>query len=732
MNRSLLLFLLLWFAGIPVCAQKILLAASDGNIYSYSIDAANRCVIQQVTNPCTMRTGETVFSIALFKDTLYYNTAFGALYRTIIGDPAACKLLTVTASANSLTADKNGMLYFVTGDELHRFDPHTLVDRSLGRVPSPSSGDLVFFNDKLYLASAVGLLEVNIESPLKSKTVLTTPGHSFFGLISIPVGCDKNIIYGIEPRGTGQSALVEIDLENAAVLNTFCTLPINVYDAASITESGVRPGITLQGIDIKPGCAPGEKGSLQVNATTAVSNVSLMYSANNSVANSTGTFADLIAGQYNIHIQSSDGCRLDATVQLPTPEKISVALTITADTCGTQNGTLSIQRITGGNTLSFVLPNKPSQTAPLFTGLPGGDYLLGITDEYSCTASVPFEIKSSNPPMPLTNIKIEPAGSCGAGDGSIQFNYLTGVNITGARLDNGAFLSTDIFTNISAGDHHLQIKTSTCLYDTVLNVPLKNNTAPTASFVNKPPDCLNSKNGSSVLTLSNIATPYTVSFNGGAYGPFTQFTGLAAGVYNVVVKDARGCEWPMTSTVPPYQYSKPQTQVTTTDAECIKPNSGAVRISISGVEAPYQFQWGNSRYASGSEVKGLLPGTYIAGIFNANNCKVDSATITINLNANGTNCDTIYVPSGFTPNNDGKNDELRPIGYPLYQNIQGFVFRIFHRYGQVLFETHTAGKSWDGKFKGQPQPTGVYVWIVELIDPAGQKRIYKGTTTLIR
>jgi gliding motility-associated-like protein len=730
MNRSLLLVLFLGLAAVSVSAQKILLAASDGHIYS--LDPANGCATQQVANPCMLNQGEAIFSIALVKDTLYYNTSTGVLYRSVLGNPSACKLLTNYAPANSLTADKNGILYWVIGDVLIRFDPHTMVQTALGRLPSPPSGDFVFYKEKLYLASLAGFLEVNIEDATKSKLVLATQGRAFYGLINIPVGCDKNIIYGIEPRSGAQSALVEIDLENAVILNTYCTLPLNVFDAASITESGIRPGITLQGIDVKPQCGPGEKGSLQVNAITALNNVTLLYSANNSPNNNNGLFADLTAGQYNIHIQSSDGCTLDSTVQLPIADKISVALSTTADTCGAQNGTLSIQRITGGNGLNFVLPNQPAQTAPLFTGLAGGNYLLGISDENSCTASFPFDIQTLSPPLPLADVKIEPAGSCGTGGGSIALTYSAGVNITGARLDNDAFQVTNLFTGVSAGVHHLQIKTNACLYDTILNVTAQAVNAPVASFVNKAPDCFSRSNGSSVLTVSNIAMPYSVSFNGGPYATFSQFTGLSAGVYPMKIKDAKGCEWPTTNIIPAYQPVKPLAQVTTTDAECVKPNSGAARIIISGAETQYQFEWNNRQYASGNEITGLLPGTYIAGIINANNCKVDSVTVTINLNtANGFNCDTIYMPTAFTPNGDGKNDVLQPIGYPLYGNIQGFVFRVFHRYGQVIFETHTAGKSWDGKFKGQRQPAGVYVWMVEFIDPSGQKKRYKGTTTLI-
>lgn len=90
---------------------------------------------------------------------------------------------------------------------------------------------------------------------------------------------------------------------------------------------------------------------------------------------------------------------------------------------------------------------------------------------------------------------------------------------------------------------------------------------------------------------------------------------------------------------------------------------------------------------------------------------------------------TVFVPTGFTPNGDGKNDILRPIAVGMKQ-INRFI--IFNRLGQQVFSTTTNGKGWDGTISGQLQQTSSFVWYVEAIDFTGKKYVQKGTVTLIR
>ena len=70
----------------------------------------------------------------------------------------------------------------------------------------------------------------------------------------------------------------------------------------------------------------------------------------------------------------------------------------------------------------------------------------------------------------------------------------------------------------------------------------------------------------------------------------------------------------------------------------------------------------------------------------------------------------IYVPTAFTPNNDGLNDLLRPI---LMGVKELHYFRIFNRWGQLLFETKSDRAGWDGRLQGIPQTAQVVVWMIE-------------------
>ncbi len=89
----------------------------------------------------------------------------------------------------------------------------------------------------------------------------------------------------------------------------------------------------------------------------------------------------------------------------------------------------------------------------------------------------------------------------------------------------------------------------------------------------------------------------------------------------------------------------------------------------------------------------------------------------------------IYVPTGFTPNNDGKNDKFTPlpVGIKSYK-----YFRVFNRWGQMIFSTTKLNDGWDGKLGGRDQPSGVYVWMIEGVSKDDRIITKKGTVSLIR
>ncbi|MEQ1678140.1 MAG: gliding motility-associated C-terminal domain-containing protein, partial [Chitinophagaceae bacterium] len=89
----------------------------------------------------------------------------------------------------------------------------------------------------------------------------------------------------------------------------------------------------------------------------------------------------------------------------------------------------------------------------------------------------------------------------------------------------------------------------------------------------------------------------------------------------------------------------------------------------------------------------------------------------------------IYVPTGFTPDGDGRNDKFTPIpvGIKSYN-----YFRVFNRWGQLIFSTSRMNEGWDGKLAGKEQASGMYVWMVEGVTKENKVITKKGTVLLIR
>ena len=89
----------------------------------------------------------------------------------------------------------------------------------------------------------------------------------------------------------------------------------------------------------------------------------------------------------------------------------------------------------------------------------------------------------------------------------------------------------------------------------------------------------------------------------------------------------------------------------------------------------------------------------------------------------------VMFPSGFTPNGDGRNDILSPLGI---RNVKTMTIQIWNRWGQQVFNSSDPTKGWDGNFQGSPAQTGVYAYLVSYTTTANEEKVIKGNVTLIR
>jgi gliding motility-associated-like protein len=115
---------------------------------------------------------------------------------------------------------------------------------------------------------------------------------------------------------------------------------------------------------------------------------------------------------------------------------------------------------------------------------------------------------------------------------------------------------------------------------------------------------------------------------------------------------------------------------------------------------------------------------------NAGNCLAfDDIKITILCDRNN-----IFIPNAFTPNADNLNDRFFVLG-PGLQAIKSL--RVYNRWGHLVFErqyfdANNGSLGWDGTFKGQKEPPGIYSYTAEIICGDGGIYSVNGSVTLIR
>jgi len=139
------------------------------------------------------------------------------------------------------------------------------------------------------------------------------------------------------------------------------------------------------------------------------------------------------------------------------------------------------------------------------------------------------------------------------------------------------------------------------------------------------------------------------------------------------------------------------------------------------------------------------PPVYLTGIstvnpiFNANTELSQEYTIRLVTNEECVTVDTlvvktikevkVYIPTAYTPNNDGLNDYFKPIMFGI-KEVQSF--KVFNRWGQLMYDYKWNSKGWDGTFNGTPQQPGVYVWMMQATGIDNKTHFQKGTILLAR
>lgn len=90
----------------------------------------------------------------------------------------------------------------------------------------------------------------------------------------------------------------------------------------------------------------------------------------------------------------------------------------------------------------------------------------------------------------------------------------------------------------------------------------------------------------------------------------------------------------------------------------------------------------------------------------------------------------MLIPTGFSPNGDGINDEFKIVKHLNIRSIS--YFKVFNRWGESVFSTTDINTGWDGTKDGEKSPAGVYVWYAEAFTFDGERIVQSGNVTLLR
>jgi gliding motility-associated-like protein len=197
--------------------------------------------------------------------------------------------------------------------------------------------------------------------------------------------------------------------------------------------------------------------------------------------------------------------------------------------------------------------------------------------------------------------------------------------------------------------------------------------------------------------------PLTFTLQGFPTQSDPAFSDLSAGDYSLTVTNtSNGCTATLMATVealPPLQ-----AELDIQPGDCETPSTTVDAVVLSGTESELSYNWSNGE--SGPMAQFDTAGTYQLTLSNA--CEV----LTLNFNVTTPRVDEaafLYLPTAFSPNEDGNNDTFRAYPAPGLE-WQSFNLMVFDRWGNQLFESTDPALGWDGAFKGTLMNTGLYVY----------------------
>ena len=385
-------------------------------------------------------------------------------------------------------------------------------------------------------------------------------------------------------------------------------------------------GPTALAITHTDGTCGTSNGTVTIGATTG-GVLPLSYSFNGSPFSTTTVYSALAAGTYTVVVKDAGGCTFNASVTVfNISGPAALAVTNTPTTCGSANGTLTIGTVTGGTApYTYSVNGSAFTVTTSYAGLVSGTYTVVVKDANGCTFTTTTTL--TNTPGPTALATTITNTTCGNSNGAVALGAVTGGTPAYTYSFNGSpFTGTISYTGLASSSYTIIVKDGNgCTFTTAAN--LTNTPGPTALASTTNPSSCGLSNGAINIGATTGGTPlYTYSFNGGGFTATTSYTGLLAGTYPVIVKDANGCTFTINPVVT--NVGGPTALATThTNSTCGGANGSITIGATTGGTPPYTYSVNGSALAATTVYPGLVANTYTVVVQDANGCQFTTTVI---------------------------------------------------------------------------------------------------------
>ncbi len=613
--RHLFFFVMICVAQLPLHGQVIFVSSLDNELFRLNIDDCS------LTKVCDVN--RELFDISFHPNGTLYGISGDGSFFGINTNSGSTSFVTVFPSGqdyNSLAIAADQSIY-ATGNEgeLYKYKLGGPI-QYLGDYGYTATGDLAFYKGDLYVAITEDRILKLILNDLPASTVVVDDPVSgdIYGIVSFAEDCADTKTYAITD---GDSDIYYIDFENSR-LDLVCSLNIEVGGGASTYEFNASAPIIIDSQQyVTPSCGLSD-GQITISASGGIG--SIMYSLDGMNFASSGLFTGLASGMYTVIIQDDNQCSVTVPFDLSTiGAPILTIGNLSHPKCDFDNGSISLNGTGGTGPLTFSTDGVTFQGTNAYIGLPAGQYVFFLRDQTNCTDSIHVELVQQHAPTWQT-IDVQPT-SCGQSNGSLNLNVTGSALPLQYSINGGAFTSTHMYTNLSAGQYIVTVRDGNdCrIQDTLTINP---SSRPVIQDVLVTSETCNQNNGSLAVVATSDTSSLIYSIDGSQYHMEHIFSSLTSGNYTIFALDSVGCRSDTTVLLQALPAGAIES-ISVNHTSCGESNGG-IALTFSQVPGLQIFLNGIPTQMANT-FSDLEPGEYVLSLIDQNLC-TDTATVLIN------------------------------------------------------------------------------------------------------